>query len=236
MLCDYNCKILNIDRCKLFLEDKSLLKNEFEKIILDINELGSLGFHRLVSPVRYDNSKNGLASLNNIFQKEIIKCLNGKFSLSFVPLIYLSEETPYIKNIQNLTAAKSDYIFLELPFSNMPEYLPLAINKILYGCKLFPVFSDFHVYTAIYDTQDIEKLVNIKGAAFQFGIKHVNIPRNLELIKTMLKNGNAVLLGSSCDHDNLNVAEFEKNIKLLKRNLGEELYVTHVMRARSFLM
>ena len=242
MLCDYNCKILDLDRCKLHLGDKSLLKNEFEKVIFDINALGSLGFHRLICPIKQDelNSipqiKNNLIPLKNVFQKEITKHLNGNFSLSFVPLIYLSKDAPYIKNIQKLTALKSNYIFLELPFSHMPDYVPPAINKILYECKLFPVFSEFHICVATYNAEDIKKLTNIKGAAFQFGIKHINLPRNINLIKHILKNGNVILLGSSCDHDNLNISEIEKNIKALKRNLGDALYITLVMRARSFLM
>lgn len=236
MLCDYNCRILDLDRCKLHLYDEALLKDEFEKTIADINALGSLGFHRLVCPVKCDNSKSSISSLNNIFQKEIIKNLNGKFSLSLIPLIYLSEDLPHTKNIHNFTVPRSNYIFLELPFSSMPEHVPIALNKILYSCRLLPVFSEFHVCTATYDSKDVEKLINIKGAAFQFSIKHANLPTNINLIKRILKIGSTVLLGSSCDHDNLNISEIEKNMKSLKRNLGEDLYVTLIMRAHSFIM
>ena len=241
MLSDYNCKILNINRYKLHLGDDSLLKNEFQKMIDDINLLGSLGFHKLVCQIRYSNSvstsiaKQSILSLKRRIRKEVAHRLSGKFNISVVPTVCLSVDTPYIKNIKALTVPRTNYIFLELPLPDMPEYLPGVINKILYIQKLVPVFTEFHVYTSLYKPDEINKLINIKGAAFQLGLRHSVLPENIKIIKQILRAGNTVLIGTSCDHSSLNKSEIAKNIKLLKKSLGEDHYMTLVLRARAFV-
>ena len=240
MLSDYNCKILNIDRYKFHLGDDSVLKNEFQKMIDDINSLGSLGFHKLVCQIPYNsslnpsNSKKHISLLKRRIHKELAHRLFGKFNISAISVLYLSEDAPYINNIKSLTIPKTNYIFLELPFSDMPEYVPVAINKILYTQKLIPVFSEFHIYNALYKADEINKLINIKGAAFQFGLKHAALPENIKTIKQILRNGNTVLLGTSCNHYHFNQADIDKNIKSIKKLLGDDLYMTLILRARAF--
>ena len=116
----------------------------------------------------------------------------------------------------------------------MPEYVPGAINKILYTHKLLPVFTEFHVYNALYNTEEINKLINIKGAAFQFGLKHSILPENIKIIKQILRNGNTVLIGTSCDHANFNKSEMHQNLKIMKKLLGDDYYFTLILRARAF--
>ena len=242
MLSDYNCKILNIDRYKLYLGDDSLLKNEFTKMVEDINILGSLGFHKLVCQIPYNTSvspsyaKKHVASLKRRILKESTHRLSAKFNISVVATVYLSEDAPYVKGLDSLTLPKTNYIFLELPFSDSSGYIPSSINKILYSCKLLPIFTNFHICNALYDPDEIKKLINIKGAAFQFDLKHSLLPENINAIKQILKNGNTVLTGTSCDHSNLNKIEIGNNIKILKKMLGEEYYITLILRARSFPM
>ena len=241
MLSDYNCRILNIDRYKLYLGDESALKAEFQKIIDDVNILGSLGFHKLVCQVKHNflspasSTKKYIASLKRLIRKETAHRLEGKFNIHVVPSVYLSEDTPYIKDIKNLTAPKTNYIFLELPFANMPEYIPQAINKILYSQKLIPVFTDFHIHNSIYSAEEINRLVSIKGAAFQFDLSNSLLPQNIKTIKRILNNGNTALIGTSCDHFNLNRSEIDRNTKALKKLLGDNYYMTLILRARSFL-
>ena len=241
MLSDYNCKILNIDRYKLHLGDEAVLKNEFQNMINDINTLGALGFHKLVCQIKYNDAvspssaKKDILSLSRRIHKELSHRLSGKFNISIVPSVYLSENIPYVKDIDHLTVSKTNYIFLELPFPEMPDYIPGAINKILYANKLLPVFTDFHIYNALYDVSEINKLINIKGAAFQFGLKHATLPENIKTIKQLLKNGNTVLIGTSCSHSNFNKLEIDQKLKQLKRLLGDDYYMTLVLRARTFI-
>lgn len=240
MLSDYNCRILNIDRYKLHLGDDSILKNEFQKMIDDINILGSLGFHKLVCQVKYNffssasDTNKSITSLKHLIKKETAHRLLGKFNISVVPTVYLAEDTPYIKDLKALTVPKTNYIFIELPFSDTSEYVPQAINKILYSLKLIPVFTDFHIYNSTYDYDEINRLINIKGAAFQFDLSHSVLPQCIKTIKQILKNGNTVLIGTSCDHSSFNKAEIDKKTKNLKKLLGNDYYMTLVLRARSF--
>ena len=240
MLSDYDCRLLDIDRYKLHLGDEATLKNEFQKLIDDINDLGSLGFHKLVCQIKHDSSfpasvtKKHIRKIQRLITKETALRLSGKFKLSFVPVIYFSENVPYSKDLKVLSVPNSNYIFLELPLSYMPEYVPHALNRLLYSQKLLPVFANFHIYCATYKPDEIDKFISIKNSAFQFDLSCAVLPQNIKLIKQILKSGNTVLIGTSRDHSSLNKSEIDKNIKLLKKSLGDSYYMTLVLRAHAF--
>ena len=241
MLSDYNCRILDIDRYKLYLGDPSLLAAERKRIKDDIAVLGNLGFHKLICQVRHDtnvsvdHTKKVSSSLKRFLKEFVFNKGLSKFKLSIVHVLYLSEDAPYIKNIRELAVSKTNYIFIELPLIEQ-DHVPLAINKILYQCKLIPIFTEFHTCTALYDLTEVNKLINIKNAAFQFSLKSAVLPNNISHIKRILRNGNTVLIGSSCDHSNFNKVELKKNLTMLQKLLGNDYYMTLVMRARSFIM
>ena len=241
MLSDYNCKILEIDRYHLIFDEPGDLLFEFQKIIDDINLLGSCGFHKLVFQFKHPfaqsptiTQKSIRASLN-LLKKYTSNQLLGRFKIFGVPVICLTEDTPYIINLEALSVAKTNYIFLELPIDHFNNRLAIALNRILYNKKLLPVFTDFHVYSSLYKNDELDKLIKIKGAAFQFSIRHSILPNNVPLIKHILNNGGIILLGTSCDHDNLNVSELTRSMKTLKKQLGNELYMTLIMRAHAFM-
>ena len=240
MLSDYDCRVLDVDRYKLHLGNDSLLNDEFQKIANDVTDLGSLGFHKLVCQVKcssafpVSNIKKSISAAKRTITKEISHRLSGKFSLSFIPVLYLSKDVPYIKDLKALSVSKSNYIFIELPFSFSSEHVPMAINKILYSQKLIPVFANFHAYTSTYDSEEINRFIGIKNAAFQFSLSHAILPQNVKIIKKILKSDNTVLLGTACDHSDLNKLQIAKNIKALQGLLGEEDYIKLILKARAF--
>ena len=97
------------------------------------------------------------------------------------------------------------------------------------------MFTRFHIYRSIYPETEIAKLINIKHAAFQFGIKQALFSENILLIKQILKNGKTVLLGTETDHSEFNPKELLKNLEALKKLLGDS-YLELTLKAHSFVM
>ena len=242
MLSDFNCKIFNTDRLSLL--DPSIDRNLFfERINSDLESLDSFGIHRLFCQVPH----NELLCLSQTFSKintlekfikiSINRSVRRKFTINVVPSIHLSPNAPFISNISSLTALDSNYIFIDLPISVMyPEYLDSAINKILYNCKLLPVFNEFQDFACIHHgTAALERMIKIKGAAFQFSLNSKNFANYIDIIKQIHDNGNYALLSTSCEHDLFNKTRISGNLNLLRESLPSRVYLNIMLRAHSFL-
>ena len=169
MLTDFNCNILNIDRHRAISACAPSAASLNENLIRDIELLGSLGFHKLIYQIHFDSNKDILfyikkkaKSIEQEIKKISSRQLSAKFSFHSVIVTYLTEETPFLKDLNSLIVPKTNYIFLELPFGNFPDKLFVTINKLLYTKNLLPVFTNFHVFCSLYDAITIEKLINIK--------------------------------------------------------------------------
>ena len=242
MLTDFNCKILSTDNKRFSPSDSLISLSSNDTLIDDIELLGSLGFHRLVCQIFFDQDKDILyyvkrksKSLEQSFKKLTSRKLSGKYSFHCVIVTYLTEDTPFLKDLHSLVLKGTNYIFLELPWGSFPDRLHITINKLLYTKNLLPAFTNFHIYTSVYAPDTIQKLINIKGAAFQFPLNFTILSQNIDHIKTIVKNGGVILLGSSSDHFNLNIGEIAKCLEWLQKRLGTVEYTSMIIRARALL-
>lgn len=242
MLSDFNCKILDIDRYKFYLGDESTLSIEAQKLINDINILGSCGFHKLILQIKADPFlppyayKNSALKIIQRVNKETFHKLSGKFSIYTVPVLYLTEETPFAKDLEKFTAFKSNYIFFELPHADLiSDQLFISINHLLYKRNILPVFAEIQKYLDTYSAIDINRIINIKGAAFQFSLDFNALSKNINTIKHILNNDGLILLGSSCQHAYLNKDEINKCLKYLRQQLGNDEYMKLIIKPRSLL-
>ncbi len=229
MICDFDCKIFNINRFDLSLDkdDTTYLRERFQG---DLEILDRCSIHRLVCFVRHNEERSVQNTLKRaeyfdyFIKGSICSDVFKRFRLRVYPKIFLSKDSPYIKNISRLAVGDSKRIFIDLPLLPQPEYLDETLNKILYNCHLIPVFTNFQNYNFIYSENCIDKLIRIQNASFQFSLSEINRPDNLDLVKRIMNIGNAVLLGTGADHDMLNEKDIIKNLTLLKKKLSLEIY------------
>lgn len=240
MICDFNCKIFDTNRFDISekANDTFYLQEKFQS---DLNVLDKHSIHNLVCYVRHYEEQNVQNTLDriNAFRHFINGAIKPetlkKFKIYIYPKLFLSANSPYIKNISKLTVRDHNRIFLELPLLPQPEYIDEALNKILYNCRLIPAFTDFQNYNIIYSKNLIDKLIRIHNAAFQFSINKINNTDNIELVKRIINNGNTVLLGTGVDHDNFNEREIIRNLNLLKQNLPIDTYREIIIRSGKML-
>ena len=242
MLSDYRCRVFDVNKFNFCKSDPEILKVELARITDDIALLATCGYHKFICHLNHnqDNSvtytRKNINSLKKLFSLMIPKTC-GKINLKFYPSLYISPDAPYIKNIELLAVRNTNYIFLELPLINEPEYLPGAVNKILYNCKLLPIFLDFQIANLIYasNEDEVERLINIKGAAYQFGLKSIVYKENIMLIKEIMDNGNTVLLGTDFDHSMLNKENILYYLEHLKRALPDGYYQRIIIDSHKFI-
>ena len=242
MLSDFNCKIFNIDRFSL-LTDEQDPELFSEKINSDMLLLDHLGFHRLFCQISH-NENSPLSQtflkadkLEHLIKLSVSRSIRRKFIINIVPSIHLSMDAPFIRNLSSLTALNSNYIFIDLPISVVyPEFLDGAINKILYNCKLRPIFNEFQDFASVYrDLPSVERIMKIKDSAFLFSLSSDSITKSIDVIKQIYNNGNTVLLCTASEHDTFNLSQISKNLKALKERLPRRIYLDIMLKAHSFL-
>ena len=239
MLSDYNCRIFELNKYDSIFNNYKTLESELMQITSDIRTLGICGFHRLVYLINHrpnDSVAQTISSVNMMHKKFASIIKGGSTKISFRPSIFISDSTLDITNIKALTIPRTDYIFVKSPIPEMPDYYPEIINKLLYSLDLIPVFCDFHSCNVLYPSNELEKLFRIPKAAFQFDIGSINLSQNISAVKRILKNGNTVLLGTGCEHSNINKTPILKNLDKLRKSLDEEEYMTLVIRSHKFPM
>lgn len=241
MLTDYNCRIFDINKFELL---NSSLNNELQitldQIKSDLFLMHECGFHRFICPVRFNENfptSYTIKSINALqkFSSKATPRNCGKISIKFVPKIYLSSEAPYIKNLSDLKIKNTNFALFELPMQKNPEYIPETLNKILYNCHLTPIFTEFQIINMLYSPDEIDKMIRIKNAAFQFNIKSIYDNKNILLINKILKNNNTVLLGTNFNHQNLNIAQINISLDKFKRKISSDVYNYILLSSRKLI-
>ena len=242
MLSDFNCKIFNTDRLSLLDPDCDLTIHTAQ-INSDLSILDSFGIHRLFCQVSHiediplNKTLSKITALESSIKLSVNPSMRRRFVINVVPSIHLSENAPFIRNISSLTVENSNYIFIDLPISLIyPDFIDGAINKILYNCKLRPIFNNFQDFASVYrDTAALERLINIKSAAFVFSLNSNSFQKSVDLIKRIYDVGNIALLSTSCERDSFNKARISKNLEFLKERLPSSVYLDIMLRSHSFL-
>lgn len=242
MLSDFNCQILDTQKFKPLFNSAGDCIDQNESLIKDIELLGSLGFHRLICQVPYDPNSDVLyytfrkiRFIEKHLKQITSRKISGRFQVSAFPVTYLNKDTPYLRDLNKILVPNTNYLFLELPWGHFPDSLAVSINKLLYEKKLLPIFSNFHIYLAIYNAQAISKLINIRYAGFQFPLNAEVLSKHLLIIKHIIGNGGVILLGTSCDHFTLNEYEIRKSLDFLQKRLSKNEYSALILRARALL-
>ena len=239
---DFNCWLLDVDKFRS-LESYDDYQAIFSRhAVQDIEFLCASGIKRLVSFVDYNDKYPVSATLDLIKQRKqmINKFIPAKIrrgiKIDIYPRVKLSESSPYISGIHRFTPKGTNYLFLACPSVCADFYeLDEALNKILYSCKLIPIFTEFDACTSIYDQTFIDKLLNIKGAVFQFSLSNDLTTKTVKLIKKMINNENVVIFGTCCQHYDLNPNTINGNICKLKKALGESDYLKMMLQIYRFL-
>ena len=243
MKTDFNCRIFDTN----VFERLSASFDGFNKIFSqqinnDLMILDKLGFHRLICTVDHselDSVALTLSKIKNLeqFIKKSISLSNRrKFKFFVYPKLILGADVPYFKDLRKLALNRSKYIFLELPaYTAEISDLDEALNKILYNCKLLPVFVNFQMCNDFYPDDFISRLIKIKSAAFVFSLRNNNFAENIAVIRKIYNSGNLVLFSTCCDHNNLNQKVILDNLNKLKKELGEQIYLNIILKSHNFL-
>ncbi len=238
MFIDFNCRIFENDKLKsvfAFAPELRILQIES-----DLEILNRYSINDLVCNFRFDYSQTNCYAFDQIKKyRQLIKdympqSYKRAFETIVLPSFSLTSDTPYISDLNKLCA--NGYILLELPLFPNCEMIDSSLNKILYNCKLLPVFLNFDKCLAMYEESMLDKLSSIKGAGFVFEFASAVDKNILKRIKFISDKNNYVLFSTNSLHNELNERKISDGIRSLQNYLPLPQYQAIIMNARKLIL
>ena len=123
------------------------------------------------------------------------------FKLLCGATVQITPNVHEIDDLKKLTVKfnSKKYLPIQLPIAEFEYWIDYEINRLLYrtGVKLW--FVSFDIACKMYPRENIEKMLRISDAIYQFNYRSLEDPYVQRVISKLLKQRSVVLLGTSLD-------------------------------------
>lgn len=194
-LVDWNCRLLPAMR--------GLVADSIEAITTMQLLFERYGFtHFQLSP-EYDCTREPVSVFLIRYHKAVEKLQANPsikaFHIQYHPIVMLAQNLHLTEGLKKLLIKQGNYLALHLPISDYADWIDFEINRLLYKRKFKLWFTSFEQCVLLYPPEIIEKLIQIKGAVFQFAFKSLTNPKVIRVIRALVKANRTVLLGTAVD-------------------------------------
>lgn len=192
-LTDWNCQILPSE----WVEGRSP-----QRISLALERMHqAFGISQFYLRPQYDAVRESVAAFlhrRERIKESLVPHLSPSVSVLIGASVTLSPAICEIWEIGKLLADRSTLPIL-LPMCSYADWIDRELNRLLFQRRLRPLFLSFERAVILYPEEAIERLMRIKGAAFQFSYRSLQETKILNVIKSLLKEQKTVLLGTGLD-------------------------------------
>lgn len=154
--------------------------------------------------------------------------------------IYLGCEVLYfeelwrVENLKSFCIKGTDYILIEMPFSEWTDTMIRGIEKIM-GKGITPVIAHFERYIQYRGNQSkIYELLEM-GALLQMNCSFLNSFFTRRQAVKFIKKGMVAFLGTDCHNLTDRTPNYYKADKYLKKKLSDKQYTSFISRQKRFL-
>lgn len=137
--------------------------------------------------------------------------------------VLLGFDTSHLEDLRLLAIEGTDYILIEMPYSDWDEWVYEAIERIRVLHKLTPIIAHVERYIPFQkDTQQIYRLMCMKGVIGQLNTRSLLNHQMRGLCHKLIANDMVHLLGSDA-HRGQHLLEVNKAYDMLEKKHGKEI-------------
>ncbi|MBQ8416300.1 MAG: hypothetical protein IJX13_05315 [Clostridia bacterium] len=192
-LTDWNCQLLPS------LRD---VEHSPQRIALALEEMRqAFGISQFYLTPPYDVARESVTAFlhrRERIKESLVPHLSPSVSVLIGASVTLSPSVCEIRELDKLLTNRS-HLCLSLPLCEYAHWVDFELNRLLFHRRLRPLFLSFERAVILYPEEAIERLMRIKGAAFQFSYRSLQVTKILNVIKCLLKERKTVLLGTGLD-------------------------------------
>ena len=195
---DWDCNIL-----KIYETITQPIQNDVPDTLLYLRRNG---IHRVCFTPTYFHTEMSVA-LFFVWRDMAYKTVEALFpqdvSVRLETSVMLAPNLHQCNSLKKLLLSKRHYLMLRMP-QYYKEWMDYELNRLLYHTKFNKLlFSSFEICVAHYSEEQLQRLMRIRYAAFQFSYASLADPVVCRVIRELLHQKQIVLLGSgisSVDH------------------------------------
>ncbi len=178
--------------------------------------LHSQGVERVIAtPHFYAHKEKSVAHFLDKRQKsydKLLKLPNPCNELILGAEIAIEHGVSELDGIEHLAITETDLILLELPYGPYADWMSEEIYNIACEYHLKPVIAHIHRYINYYSRSEMENILKT-DAIFQINNEAFGSFREKRMVKSMIKDGLSVVLGS----DSHNLSGRKPNFDILAK-------------------
>ncbi len=129
-------------------------------------------------------------------EEELRSCLPKEIRIETAGCALVLPDVSQMIGLQKLRLPKTDYLPIRLSLSRDANARLLELNRLLYHFPLRPLFLSFDQYEKTCPKEEIERLLSIPYAAYQFSYRSLADPMNRAKIRFLLKKRAPILFGT----------------------------------------
>lgn len=134
--------------------------------------------------------------------------------------VLLGTETVYQKNLRELAIEGTDYILIEMPYDDWPEWVYQSVEAIYIRHKLMPIIAHVERYIPMQkDTEQIVRLLSIEGVLGQMNTRSLLYRDSNRLCHKLIENHLVHVLGSDA-HRGQHLLEVNKAFEVIEKKHG----------------
>jgi len=128
--------------------------------------------------------------------------------------VALQRDLSLVEGIDSLCFGPSRYMLLELPLSNLKDWMIQEIQNIAYRYSVTPVLAHLERYFFIYKRDDMERILGLKDCVFQLNNRALFSAKTLRFAMYCIKRGLPVVFGSDAHDLSSRAPDFDRAVKI----------------------
>ena len=150
-------------------------------------------------------------------------------------LVALEAECCSSPEISHLALPHTPYLLLELPLASFPDWFDYEMHLLMHRRKLKPIFAGFERCMVVYSEAEVDHLLRIPGAVYQFGMRSLEREQVQAVIAKLQKMGKTVLFGTGVHSCTCRVEDTANQLQNLRGYLGNSAYTSLLVEEFSFV-
>lgn len=136
--------------------------------------------------------------------------------------VLLGVETADLEDLRLLAIQGTDYILIELPYTQLKEWMYESIEKISVRHHLTPIIAHVERYVDFQkDLDDIHRLMSMKGVLGQVNTRAILDPKTRKLCLQLIGNDMVHVIGSDA-HRVRHLKELDRAYTYISKKHGQE--------------
>ena len=149
--------------------------------------------------------------------------------------VLLCTETAELEDLRLLAIEGTNYILIEMPYSNWQEWVYEAIESIQVKHQLIPIIAHVERYVPMHtDTDQIHRLLSMPGVLGQMNTRSLMNKATRRLCHKMLECGMVHVIGSDA-HRGQHLLEVKEAYERIEKKHGKDLVQTLDQQAHVIL-